>query len=211
MKKKSIYLSIVFVLLLISFCFLIKIYYQKMYYPWPKINEKIISKHLKGKLCGFRDVVYDTQEKPLYYLDVRTGEMSYVYDDCDFNYSGLIDCRLYSVDSSDSESSTLLEDTRRYLQKDWESYGRFVSEDFKENNVIKENVRRECKLRGMKVVLTIKNIQLEPLTNNLISCDIDIAFSNDSTAKSNSAYQGVFYSREQLENQYNKENNVKSK
>ena len=101
--------------------------------------------------------------RPLYELRCRSGDMD---DVGDFNYSGLLQCRLSVVGATrETPKSILFED--RAATSDWDGRGRFML-----NDVIGTCGRypdwgsaRTYRVRGMQLTPKIENIRLHKLQN----------------------------------------------
>lgn len=120
--------------------------------------------------------------RPLYALKCHSG----LYEaDKDFNYSGLLDCRLVSLYSKEAVSS-LLTDTAKQTS-DWHDRGRFLSAHLRQGCATYPDWggRRSFRLRGMDIVIDVSNVSrdISPGKENSIrSYTVDVTVKNDSAA-----------------------------
>jgi hypothetical protein len=106
--------------------------------------------------------IYSKDKKPLYDLKCHSGD----YDSNDHNYSGLIQCYLFSKYSADRVEN-LLNDSQEQ-QRDWQNRGRFLAihlapgcSGYPEWGSI-----RHFKLRDMELTLSISDVVLVPNPKN---------------------------------------------
>jgi len=117
--------------------------------------------------ADFTKYIRSLDGHPLYELRCRSGELD---DVDDFNYSGLLQCRLSVVDATrETPRSLLFED--REATSDWDGRGRFML-----NDVIGICGRypdwgntRNYRVRGMRLTLRIENVRLRNIQNGEVS------------------------------------------
>jgi len=123
---------------------------------WPNINS------IEGEIAindpdtaEFNKLISDTSGTPVYELICRTGELD---DDIEFNYSGLLHCRLKSLDPDNRIVNLLAEEM--HPDRDWLGRGRFFLEDIIEScgTYPDYGSKRVFLLRNMRITLQITNI-----------------------------------------------------
>ena len=143
--------------------------------PWPMIKEVSVRHHFAANKESeqLKAMIYDHDGKPLYCLDARFCWRDYETDDYDF--SGALDCRLYPLDGS-SLYPTLLQNNIN-ATRDWETYGRFTSEDLVGlvGADASRSVVQRCWVRGMFVEIEVSNIVKEQREDGRIT-SLDMIF-----------------------------------
>lgn len=131
---------------------------------WPVIHEKSGSLVFnKPAEADFTTDIKDLDGRPLYVLRCRSGDMD---DVGDFNYSGLLQCRLSVINAPQGTPSTLLwEDLK--VTSDWDGRGRFMLNDIIGTcgSYPDWGSTRNYLVRGMRLTLKIENIRLLKLEN----------------------------------------------
>jgi hypothetical protein len=135
---------------------------------WPVIHEESGSITFdKPSEADFIKEIKSLGGRPLYELRCRSGDLD---DVGDFNYSGLLQCRLSVVNATrETPKSLLFED--REATSDWDGRGRFML-----NDVIGTCGRypdfgntRTYRVRGMQLTLRIENVRLRKSQNSEVS------------------------------------------
>jgi hypothetical protein len=124
----------------------------------------------------------DRSDRPLYVLECHSG----LYEggsDPDF-FSGLFDCQLSSLYSTDSVS-TLFSETKHQLA-DWDNRGRFMSDQLLPGCASYPDYgqRRTFRLRGMVITIALSDITFAKMTaaavkQKLVSSDAEFATSTN--------------------------------
>jgi hypothetical protein len=126
----------------------------------------------------------DNEHKPLYMLKCHTG----LYEaDNDFDYSGLMDCRLVSLYSKETVSSLLTETSKQIA--DWSDRGRFLSAHLRKGCAAYPDWgrRRSFRLRGMDITIALSSVTFQkspPESEKIQSYSVDVTVANDATAGS---------------------------
>jgi len=126
-------------------------------YQWPAVLPLEKTFYIEDAGLASVDVsIAGTDKKPLYRLSCR-GRGKF-HEDTSFDYSGDFECRLTSLYSKDHYSTLLTEDPRQ--ERDWESRGRFGSEEVvgQCEHYPEYGRLRHFRLRGMKLTLELNNI-----------------------------------------------------
>ncbi len=153
---------------------------------WPKVEEV----HKSYIFSNVANAGFDLElrerngeRRAVYMLKCHSG----VYEaDSDFNYSGLIDCRLVSLYSKEAVSSLLSETAKQ--TSDWHDRGRFLATHLRKGCAAYPDwgQRRTFRLRGMKITIEISNIMPRSLLSEggdkVQSYSVDIAVRPDPTA-----------------------------
>ncbi|MBB3225414.1 hypothetical protein FHW69_000004 [Luteibacter sp. Sphag1AF] len=135
---------------------------------WPVIREESGSISFdKPSEADFVKDVRSLDGRPLYELRCRSGDLD---DVGDFNYSGLLQCRLSEINAPrETPRSLLFED--REATSDWDGRGRFML-----NDVIGTCGRypdfgdtRIYRVRGMQLTLRIEDVRLRKSQNGEVS------------------------------------------
>lgn len=135
---------------------------------WPVIHEESGRMAFdKPAEADFTKAITDLDGRPLYEFRCRSGDL----DDVDnFNYSGLLQCRLSVVNAARETSRSLLFEDHK-ATSDWDGRGRFML-----NDVIGPCGRypdwgntRIYRVRGMQLTLRIENVRLRKGDNGQIS------------------------------------------
>lgn len=131
--------------------------------------------------------IYDETGAPAYYLDARFN--AWKYDDSGYNFSGVLDCRMVSVDNTTMTYPNLFQNDKM-AATDWQSDTRFTYKEL--SSLIETNpgrsIMQKCRFRGMSITLNIKNAMTTTnpgQTNsdqNINELDFEIQFVNDPTA-----------------------------
>jgi len=129
--------------------------------PWPVIQPVKKSFHfVDRRRMGAQLRIIGTDGSPLYLLECYLN--AYEHRDRDFDYSGDFECRLSSLNTKERYSTLLTEE--KHQRRDWQSRGRFLTEeltgkcaDYPEYGRV-----RHFRLRGMSLTLEIKNVEMEP-------------------------------------------------
>jgi hypothetical protein len=119
---------------------------------WPLITEFHEKFHFDAVISRkFKRTILSSSGTPLYILDARIpsdGDPDEGYD-----YSGVFDCRLYSIRGNDDGYPTLFQNVRN-ATADWETDGRFLSTEL--GVLVGANPSRvilqRSKMRGMAIV-----------------------------------------------------------
>jgi len=120
---------------------------------WPKVRSvERIYRSTSVDQAGFDVQIVGTNYKPLYMLRCHSGSFD---GDPDFNYSGLLDCRLTSLYSKETVSTLLAESAMP--TRDWENRGRFMVNHLRPGCASYPDWgrRRSFLLRGMRITLLI--------------------------------------------------------
>ena len=126
---------------------------------WPKVEpiEKTFA-FSDGQAAQIKLTVTSTEGKPVYALKCHT----FAYEgDPSFDYSGDFECRLTSSREDDVYSTLLTEASDQ--SRDWQSRGRFLAEELEGacKNYPEFGATRHFRLRGMRVTLAIRDIELK--------------------------------------------------
>lgn len=151
---------------------------------WPVIQKFNGIYHFVSVAKAGVDIpIKDKSGKPVYMLKCHSG----LYDkDPDFDYSGLLDCRLISLYSKE-KVSTLFTETQNQ-QNDWENRGRFLAEHLRSGCAEYPDwgSRRSFYVRGMKIILFIYDVAYEKSATgkrNIQSYSLAVHVKNDKNAK----------------------------
>ncbi len=152
--------------------------------PWPQV-QVVHEKYSFNDVAkaGFDLPLTGRDHRPLYLLKCHSG----LYEaDSEFDYSGLLDCRLVSLYSKETVSS-LLTDTAKQ-PTDWLNRGRFLTEHLRKGCETNPDwgKQRDFRLRGMDIEIAISNVRYEKLPgkDNIVqSYSVDVTVKRDSTAK----------------------------
>ena len=120
---------------------------------WPEVKGFQKSFHFNDVDNAWLNlVIKSTMGKPLYVLTCHSGSFN---NDSDFNYSGLIACRLSSLYSKETVSTLLTETVKQ--ASDWENRGRFLIKHLLPGcaHYPDWGSKRTFYLRNMKLVLSI--------------------------------------------------------
>jgi len=126
---------------------------------WPLIKESSIRQHFTANRTNeqAKAVIYDQAGKPRYCLDARFCWRDFD-DERDYDFSGTLDCRLYPV--AGEFCPTLLWNTQNPT-RDWQTYGRFTSEDL--SGLVGADTSRSiiqrCRVRGMIIDIEVFNVK----------------------------------------------------
>jgi hypothetical protein len=154
---------------------------------WPPITEFHEKIHFDTTISRkFKRTVFSSSGAPLYILDARIPSNS--DPDEGYDYSGIFDCRLYSVRGNDDGYPTLLQNVRN-ATADWETDGRFLSTELA--GLVDANPSRvilqRSKMRGMAMEIEVGSVVLDARTGYVRSFDVSFSFRNDPTAHSDIA------------------------
>ena len=133
----------------------------------------------------------DNEHKPLYVLKCHSG----LYDaDKDFDYSGLIDCRLVSLYSRETASSLLADKSPQI--SDWSDRGRFLSAHLRKGCAVYPDwgQRRIFRLRGMEITIAISNVTFQESSSGedkVQSYSVDVTVKSDPTASTSLAQKPI--------------------
>lgn len=127
--------------------------------------------------------------KPQYALECYSSQTA--PPNGEFMYSGDFECRLYSFDKTDRESTLLTELPN--ADKDWESRGRFLAEQLAPpcGNYKELGRERSFRLRGFRLDLNLRNVAFDDTQRSfsgsapaLRSFDFEVLVEPDLTATS---------------------------
>jgi hypothetical protein len=154
---------------------------------WPPITEFHEKIHFDTMVSRkFKRTIFSSSGTPLYVLDARIPSDS--DPDEGYDYSGVFDCRLYSVRGNDDGYPTLLQNVRN-ATADWETDGRFLSTELA--GLAGANPSRvilqRSKMHGMAIEIEVGSVVLDAKTGYVQSFDVSFSFRNDSTAVSDIA------------------------
>lgn len=148
---------------------------------WPRIKEVSIRHHFAAdrKDEQSRVVIYSQDGKPLYCLDARFCWRD--YETKDYDFSGVLDCRLYPLTGS-SLYPTLLQNTTN-ATADWQTYGRFTDNDLAGliGADASRSIVQRCWVRGMAIKIEVFNVKTEK-QGVIKSFDMFFTAKNDTTA-----------------------------
>jgi hypothetical protein len=154
---------------------------------WPPITEFHEKIHFDAVISRkFKKTILSSSGTPLYILDARIPSDG--DPDEGYNYSGVFDCRLYSVRGNDGGYPTLLQNVRN-ATADWESDGRFLSTEL--GGLVGANPSRvilqRSRMRGMAIEIEVGGVVLDAKTGYVRSFDVSFSFRNDPAALSDIA------------------------
>jgi hypothetical protein len=146
---------------------------------WPLIKAASIRHHFAADKENEQSkaVIYGRDGKPLYGMDARFCWRDYETEDYDF--SGVLDCRLYLLSGS-SLYPTLLQNTTN-ATRDWQTYGRFTSEDLVGliGADASRSIVQQCWVRGMSIKIKIFNVKEQKGSKTITSLDMIFTAEND--------------------------------
>jgi hypothetical protein len=147
---------------------------------WPLIKEVNVRHHFAANKTNEQEkaLIYDKGGKPLYCLDARFCWRDFD-DERDYYYSGTLDCRLYPV--AGDFSPTVLWNTQNPT-RDWQTYGRFTSEDLAGlvGADASRSIIQRCRVRGMIIEIEVLNIKGD--SERIRSLDLIFTAKNSSLA-----------------------------
>lgn len=162
---------------------------------WPRIQETKMSFHfVSEKNEEFKATIYDKEGSDAYHLDCRFN--AWKYNAPDYSFSGMLDCRLLpsKVDDGCVSYSTLFQDVA-HATRDWESGGRFTGDELlgsMDSGAFRPIVRK-FRLRGMRVILEVKNVGLNYVPEAEINeLDLEVVFLKDPAAKGAYVFSPVY-------------------
>lgn len=150
---------------------------------WPLIIPYIEKFHFeKGEPINIDKTIFSKANStvPLYQFICHDGNYD---DDKEFDYSGLIHCRLKSLDINDKETgetgNLLVENIQA---TDWETRARFLDRHVKAGcfSYLDWGAIRRFSLRGMKLILSVS----DPIwmKDSLVAFNFSISIDNDPNA-----------------------------
>jgi hypothetical protein len=173
-----------FALLLSSFTLLFICSCQIQHHFWPPVKEISLRHHFEAtkKNEQVRVTIYGRDSKPLYLLDARFCWRD--YETGDYDFSGILDCRLYSSGGF-LNYPTLLQNTTN-ATRDWQTYGRFTYDELIGLAGVDDSRRlvQQCWLRGMFIQIEVLNITKEANSEGNIA-SLDMVFSVKNSPSSN--------------------------
>ncbi len=183
MKTNKIYIIKYLSILIILFLFISSCYNNKK--KWPEIINVSENYHfISNESEKFLLTIYDINQKPLYCFDARFN--AWKYDNGDYNFSGILDCRLFPVSPTNKAYSTLFQNERN-ATRDWQTSGRFLYSELigLSDAPLSRSIIQRCKVRGMCIEIEVNNITSTTNQEKQIkSLDLKVIFINDLTAES---------------------------
>jgi len=151
---------------------------------WPSIKEVSVRHHFEENKESeqLKVMIYDHNGKRIYCLDARFCWRYYELNDYDF--SGVLDCRLYPLAES-SFYPTLLQNEIN-ATRDWQTYGRFTDEDLVGlvGADSSRSIVQRCWVRGMFIEIEVSNVVKEQKGDGYHITSLDMIFTvkNDRSA-----------------------------
>ena len=151
---------------------------------WPPVKEVTLRHHFeanqKNEQAGL--TIYSRNGKPLYFLDSRFCWRD--YETGDYDFSGLLDCRLYPAGGF-LNYPTLLQNTSN-ATRDWQTYGRFTYDELIGLAGADESrsLVQRCWVRGMFIQVEVLNIAKEENAERKIM-SLDMVFTVKNSPGSN--------------------------
>ena len=155
---------------------------QSFVEKWPQIKEISARHHfVDHKDEVFQLTIRDKNERSLYCLDVRLNAGG--PEDVDYNFSGVVDCRLYTADRSKSIYPTILQN-RVNASADWQTNGRFLIDELTglEGAPPSRSMVQRCKVCGMSIAIQINNVKNLRQKDGVGELDLFVDFKNDPSA-----------------------------
>jgi hypothetical protein len=163
---------------------------------WPLIKEVSIRHHFAAdkEYEQSKAVIYGQDGKPLYCLDARFGWRD--YETKDYDFSGVLDCRLYDCRLYPLNGS-LIEEGEQGIQyyptllfnttnatADWQTYGRFTDEDLAGliGADASRSIVQRCWVRGMAIKIEVFNVKEQKGSKTIKSLDLIFTAKNNPAA-----------------------------